>query len=117
MFEYRAIVSVMDGQLLRTAEPDGALRYRTDVTNTRVAILPATCKLGLHALHPAQSGAIIDEGEVRLSCPVCAATPGVDHCWRLTVSGASPERAELDDEPYLSLLPRLSGLAWKSFGG
>lgn len=106
MFESSGIVPVMDGQLLRTAEPDGALRYRTDITNTRVAILPATCKLGLHALHPAQSGAIIDEGEVRLSCPVCAATPGVDHCWRLTVSGASPERAELDDESYVSLLPR-----------
>jgi hypothetical protein len=48
----------------------------------------------------------MNAGEIRLSCPACAAIPGVDHCWRLTVSGASPERAELDDEPYLSLLPR-----------
>jgi hypothetical protein len=106
VFDSGDIVPVMDGQLLRTAEPDGALRYRTDITNTRVAVLPATCKLGLHALRPAQSGAIIEEGEVRLSCPVCAAMPGVDHCWRLTVTGASPERAELDDEPYVGLLPR-----------
>jgi hypothetical protein len=102
-FDIGDILPAMDGQLLRTADPDGAQRYRTDVINTTGAILAAACKLGLHALYPPQSRAFVDEGEVRPSCPLCAATSGADHCWKPTVDGASRERAELDDALYLAL--------------
>jgi hypothetical protein len=90
------------------ARPDGELRYRVDSTGERVAILPATCKLGLHSLDPGVCRAVADDGEVQVSCPACAAFPEVDHSWRLTFSGTSPIRAELDDEPYCSLLPHRS---------
>lgn len=93
-------------QLLRTAQPDGMLRCRVDGAGARVAILPATCKLGLHSLSPAECGAIVRGSEVHVNCAACAAVPGADPCWRLTISGPSPDRAELDDEPYLDLIPR-----------
>lgn len=35
-----------------------------------------------------------------MECPACAATPGVDASWRLNSSHTSPDRAELDDQPY-----------------
>jgi hypothetical protein len=79
------------------ASPDGALRYR-------VAVLPATCKGGRHLVIPGVSRAIAIEGEVRVDCPACAATPGADASWRLSSSRPSPDRAELDDEPYGDLV-------------
>lgn len=98
---------VMDLQVLHTAPPDGPLRYRVDSTGTQVAILPARCKLGLHVLAPAECRVIVQEGEVHLSCPACAAN-GAAHCWRLTTSRPSPDRAELDDDAYRDLMPRRS---------
>jgi hypothetical protein len=101
------MLQVMDLQMRSNIRPDGALRRRVDGTGTQVAVLPATCKLGLHVLQPAECSAIVVDDEVHVSCPACAATPGTDHRWRLTVNGTCPIRAELDDEPYLDLrLPR-----------
>ncbi len=90
-----------------TPAPDGALRYRVDQTGTRIAVLPATCKGGRHIVVPGVSRAISAGGEVRVDCPACAATPGVDASWRLTSSHASPDRAELDDHPYGDLIHRV----------
>jgi len=101
------MLPVMDLQMRSNIRSDGALRCRVDGTGTQVAVLPATCKLGLHVLRPAECSAIVVDDEVHVSCPACAATPGADHCWRLAVNGTSPMRAELDDEPYLDL--RLPG--------
>jgi hypothetical protein len=89
----------------RSAPSDGALVCRVDGTGRRIAVLPATCKAGAHPLTVAQCGATVYAGELHLSCPACAAVPGVDHCWRLSLTGPSPERAELDDEPYRHLRP------------
>jgi hypothetical protein len=86
--------------------PDGALRYRVDQTGSTIAVLPATCKGGRHFVVPGVSRAIAAGGEVRVHCPACAATPGVDANWRLTSSRPSPDRAELDDEPYGDLILR-----------
>lgn len=84
--------------------PDGALRYRVDQTGTTIAVLPATCKGGRHLVIPGVSRAIATEGEVRVYCPACAAMPGADASWRLTISRPSPDRAELDDGPYVDLI-------------
>ncbi|WP_139191090.1 hypothetical protein [Actinokineospora iranica] len=58
------------------ATPDGTLRYRTDRMGTTIAVLPATCKSGQHPLVPGIGRMIAAEGEVRVHCPACAATPG-----------------------------------------
>ncbi len=55
--------------------------------------------------------AIAVEGEVRVECSTCAATPGVDPSWRLTSSRPSPPRAELDDVPYNDLAAHLGRAA------
>ncbi|KOX19799.1 hypothetical protein ADK67_32510 [Saccharothrix sp. NRRL B-16348] len=89
---------------LPPASPDGALRYRVDRTGTTIAVIPATCKGGRHLVVPGVSRAIATESEVRVDCPACAAMPGVDASWRLTSSRPSPDRAELDDEPYGDLI-------------
>ncbi|MFE6617081.1 hypothetical protein [Amycolatopsis sp. NPDC057786] len=86
------------------ASPDGALRYRVDRTGTTIAVLPATCKGGRHLVIPGVSRAIAVEDEVRIDCPACAAVPGADPSWRLTSSRPSPDRAELDDGPYVDLI-------------
>ena len=88
-----------------TTQPDGALRYRVDSTGTTIAVLPATCKGGQHLVILGVNRAVATAGEVCVSCPACAAIPGVDASWRLTSSRPSPDRAELDDEPYGDLVP------------
>jgi hypothetical protein len=86
--------------------PDGALRYRVDQTGATIAVLPATCKGGRHIIVPGVSRAISAGDEVRVHCPACAATPGVDASWRLTSKRPSSDRAELDDEAYRDLFSR-----------
>ncbi|MCK2238181.1 MULTISPECIES: hypothetical protein [unclassified Crossiella] len=88
------------------AAPDGALRYRVDQSGTTIAVLPATCKGARHNVIPGVSRVIFAGGEVCVHCPACAATPGVDASWRLTSNRPSPDRAELDDEPYGDLILR-----------
>jgi len=50
---------------------------------------PARCKLGLHTLVPSEFRAVVQDGEVHISCPACAAD-GADHYWRLTTSRPLP---------------------------
>ena len=85
--------------------PDAPLRYRIDRTATTVAILPATCRSGLHALTSHQTRVVMQEGEVRISCLACAAN-GSESCWRLSASKPAPERAEMSEEFYLDLMVR-----------
>ena len=97
----------MNPPSLRAERPDGALICRVDGTGQRVAVLPATCKRGRHTLDLAHCRATVYQGEIHIGCPTCAADPGVDHHWRLTTTGPSPERAELDDQPYRDLRHQL----------
>lgn len=108
MCEAGGTLLVMDLQLLRTAQPDGTLAYGRDSSGRRVALLPTRCKLGLHTLLPSEYRAVVQDGEVHVSCPACAAD-GADHCWRLTVNGPTPDRAELDEETYRDLILRRAG--------
>jgi hypothetical protein len=89
--------------LPHSSGPDAPLRYRIDRTGTTVAILPATCRSGLHALTSHQTRVVMQEGEVRISCPACAAN-GSESCWRLSTSKPAPERAEMSEEFYLDLM-------------
>ena len=86
--------------------PDTHVRYRTDALGRRVAVLPATCKLG----HPLRPGAyrIVEDRRarvVRVSCTRCADAIEVDHFWAFTTSGAAPDHVELDDTPYRGVTP------------
>jgi hypothetical protein len=90
----------MDLETPRTRPPDGTARYRIDSTGTRVVIVPATCKQGLHSLTATGYRAISGSDELRLICVACAAVDAETHHWRLTMTGSTPDRAELDDEPY-----------------
>lgn len=101
----------MDLPSPRPELPDGALICRHDGTGRRIAVLPTTCKAGAHQLMVTERGATVLDGELRLSCPACAAIPGSDHTWRLTLTGASPECAELDDQPYVHLRAHRAGAA------
>ncbi len=88
----------------RGAGPDGAVRYRQEL-GVRVGIAPATCKRGLHSLHEVGYTAHVVDSELRVSCEACVGEPHPDHCWRLTVQGPAPARAELDDAPYAGIVP------------
>jgi hypothetical protein len=103
MCEGGGTLLVMDLELLRTAQPDGKLAYGRDNSGRTLALLPARCKLGLHTLAPSEYRAIVQDGEVHIPCPSCAAE-GADHCWRLTTSRSTPDRAELDEETYRDLI-------------
>ncbi|WP_018686027.1 hypothetical protein [Actinokineospora enzanensis] len=87
--------------------PDMAVRYRVSSIGERVAILPATCKVGTHSLarvgYRAQASEL--EGVVRVSCNACNEDVDVDHFWALTLTGSAPARVELDDTPYLGVVP------------
>jgi hypothetical protein len=72
-----------------------------------VALLPARCKLGRHALGHSEFRAIVHDGEARISCLACA-TDSADHFWRLVATTPAPDRAELSEELYLDLVLRRS---------
>jgi hypothetical protein len=60
--------------------------YRVDSTGERIAILPATCKLGTHSLSAVGFRAVAYKGEVHVSCAACAIDPmrtagGWSKCW------------------------------------
>jgi hypothetical protein len=94
----------MDLPLSLVPEPDGELRYRTDATGLQIAILPATCKRGVHVLTPAEGWMVAQDGEIHIVCAGCASVPGADGHWHLTITGPNPARAELDHELYRSLI-------------
>ncbi|SER91614.1 hypothetical protein [Actinokineospora terrae] len=87
--------------------PDATVHYRHTNAGVRVAVLPATCKVGIHSLHAVGYKARVDQvdGVVRISCDSCAEAPDVDHFWVLRTTGAIPDLAELDDEPYRHIVP------------
>lgn len=87
--------------------PDATVHYRTDGTGGRVGLIPATCKLRLHSLHVVGYTATERGGTLHVSCNACAAKPDPDHFWTLRTQPPTPDRAELDDAPYLSITPRL----------
>ncbi|WP_285610526.1 hypothetical protein [Actinokineospora globicatena] len=86
---------------------DVAVRYRTSDIGERVAILPATCKVGAHSLARVgyRAQASEQDGVVRVSCNACNENVDVDHFWALTLVGAPPARVELDDTPYADVVP------------
>ncbi len=67
-------------------------------------------KRGLHAL-VANHRASVEGGMLRVMCETCADAPHPDHSWRLTLSGESPARGELDDTAYVGIEPGLPGAA------
>ncbi|WP_104481623.1 hypothetical protein V5P93_006259 [Actinokineospora auranticolor] len=87
--------------------PDTPVRYRTSNVGERIAILPATCKVGTHSLARVgyRAQASEQEGVVRVSCNACNENIDVDHFWSLTLTGAAPARVELDDSPYAGVVP------------
>jgi hypothetical protein len=92
-------------------QPDGDLVYRTDGQGIRVGVLPATCRRGEHSLHAVgyrahDTGA----GHLQVSCDACNkyVPPVRDQYWALRLTGPTPERAELDDTPYLELRKRIA---------
>ncbi|AHH98623.1 hypothetical protein [Kutzneria albida] len=94
----------MNLRLSPVSEPDGELRCRTDSTGLRIALLPATCKRGVHVLTLAEGWMVAQDGEIHIVCTGCASVPGADGHWRLTVTGPNPVRAELDHELYRGLI-------------
>lgn len=92
----------MDRQLLEPSQMDGKLTYRHDSSGQLVALLPARCKLGRHALGHSQFRAIVRDGEALISCLACAAD-SADHSWRLASNVPAPLYAELSEELYLAL--------------
>ncbi|MBM7771225.1 hypothetical protein JOD54_001429 [Actinokineospora baliensis] len=87
--------------------PDTTVRYRRTNAGYRVAVLPATCKVGTHSLSKVgyTAHASDAEGVVRISCRACNDAVDVDHFWVLTLRGAPPRSAELDDGPYRDVVP------------
>ncbi|GLZ42845.1 hypothetical protein [Actinokineospora sp. NBRC 105648] len=87
--------------------PDATVHYRHTNAGIRVAVLPATCKVGTHSLRTGgyQARADPNDGVVRISCHQCAEAPDVDHFWVLRTTGAIPDLAELDDDPYRHVVP------------
>ncbi|MGI5506344.1 hypothetical protein [Lentzea sp. CA-135723] len=92
----------MDRQNLEPSQMDGKLTYRHDSIG-RIAVLPARCKLGRHALGHFQFRAVVHHGAAHISCLVCIAD-NVDHSWRLAAGATAPDRAELSEERYLELV-------------
>ncbi|MET9225609.1 hypothetical protein [Lentzea sp. NPDC003310] len=95
----------MDRQLLEPSQMDGKLTYRYDSIGGLVAVLPARCKLGRHALGHSQFRAVVQDGEARISCLACAADDS-DHAWRLATTAPAPSQAELSEERYFELALR-----------
>lgn len=87
------------------SRPDGMVRYRTDRDGARIGVLPARCKRQRHWLHETGYRAVAEAGELCVTCTACWNEPNPDHSWRLTLTGPTPVRAELDDEPYAGITP------------
>ena len=87
---------------------DGDVQYRVTEHGTRVGILPATCKRGLHSL--AETGYSHTDSDkenlLHITCPMCLAEPHPDHTWRLRTTPPAPAAAELDDSAYSDVEPQ-----------
>lgn len=87
-----------------TWRPHGRAIYKTDEYGTRVVVLPAHCRSGLHVLTHAGYSAYEEDQILRVSCRACRAIPRPDHAWALRTEGAQAAAAEFDDAPYGHLL-------------
>ncbi len=100
--------AVMAGRAPHDTESDtpcnAALVYRTDGFGGVLAVLPSTCRRGLHQLGVTGYRATEGGGVVRVRCDVCAACTAAGSTWVLRTTGPAANRAELDDVPYLALL-------------
>ena len=100
--------AVMAGRTHRKTESDtpcdGILVYRADGYGGILAVLPATCRRGLHKLAVAGYRAAEGGGVVRVRCDACATRTTAGSTWVLRTTGPVANRAELDDVPYLALL-------------
>jgi hypothetical protein len=112
------MVAVMAGTTPDNTEsdtPHGAVHYRADGYGGRLAILPATCRRGLHQLGAVGYRATEGGGVMRIRCDACASNTTTDAAWILRTSGPVANRAEVDDTPYRNLLapltPRARSLA------
>jgi hypothetical protein len=81
---------------------DGTVCYRTDRFG-RVAVLPATCRHG-HAMAVSGYRAREANGVLRVRCDRCASSGTANPYWTLSSTGPVANRAELDDEPYQTLV-------------
>jgi hypothetical protein len=100
----------MAGETPRDTKPDtpydALVIYRADGYGGRLAILPATCRRGLHQLGTSGYRATEGGGIVRVRCNPCASKTTTNAAWILRTTGPVANRAELDDSPYLALLAR-----------
>lgn len=81
-------------------QPDGAAVYKTNEHGTRVVVLPAHCRSGLHVLTRVGYSAYEEDQILRVSCRACRAIPRPDHSWALRTEGGMADVAEFDDAPY-----------------
>jgi hypothetical protein len=98
----------MAGETPRETESDapcdGTLIYRADGYGGVLAVLPATCRRGVHQLGVSGYRATEGGGVVRVRCEACATQTATGSTWVLRTTGPVANRAELDDGPYLALL-------------
>jgi hypothetical protein len=85
---------------------DGVVRYRSDNYGARIAVLPATCRRGIHRLAVTGYRATEGNGLLRVRCDACSAETTTDAAWLLSSSGPLANSAELDDAPYVALITR-----------
>jgi hypothetical protein len=83
---------------------DGVACYRADRYGSRVVVVPATCRQG-HDLAAGGYRARESNGVLRVRCDVCAAAGTANPYWTLSSAGAIANRAELDNQPYRTLVP------------
>lgn len=86
---------------------DGEAQYRTDQFGARIVVLPAVCRhrhnLGAAGYRAQEAG-----GVLRVRCALCTSLGAPDPAWTLRTTGPAADRAELDNTPYQTLVPRLS---------
>ena len=69
------------------------MRYRTDDSGDRIAIIPATCKRRLHTLTDGYRVTHVDD-QVGLGCWSCAEANDPFHSWWLIKTDPEPVRVE-----------------------
>ena len=89
-------------ELSPVTAPDGVLVCRVDpVTGERIAVVPATCRRGLHRLTPGVSPMVASGDHLSVTCAQCDPISGQAAMWLLSIPRPHPFSAELDDTPYL----------------
>jgi hypothetical protein len=92
--------------VLRT---DASLVYRYDRLGDCVGVIPATCRRGIHSLWTVGYDWMRDINILKLSCRGCSEghRPAWDSAWSLLLTRPDPERVEMDDGPYISVISAL----------